>query len=174
MSFSRRHIMESNLRLISQIKKDLFEEADKAWVKVYSSFCKRHGELDPNRIMQFKYKGVHYKLQDEVALRSGVKQLHSSLEPEFKEVFAMFVTEVNHEKNILSNMLSHAISIAKYAEDLLDLLPEVMHGAINEAGFFQMSEKPYMSQEQADLFKERYGSYADMFEARKTVGALMQ
>lgn len=166
--------MESNLRLIRQIERDLFGEADKAWIKVYSSFCKRHGELDSNRIMQFKYKGEHFKLTEDVALRSGVRPLHPSLVEEFQDVYSMFVEETRKEKAILKNMLAHAIRISKYAEDLIDLLPEVMHRAIGESGFFQMDSKPLMQIEQAEEFKRLYGNYADLFESRITLGALMQ
>lgn len=174
MSISRVHIMESNLRLINQIQRELFDEADKAWIKVYSSFCKKHGQLDPSKIMQFKYKGEHFMLSEDVMLRAGVRPLHDSLVDEFQAVYSMFVEETRREKSILKNMLAHAIMISKYAEDLIDILPEVMHGAINESGFFQMDDKPLMQQSQADAFKERYAQYTDMFEARKTVGALMQ
>ena len=173
MAIDRMYIMSSNQRLIRQIEKDLFEDAEKAWVRVYASFCKRQGELNHDHIMQFKYKGEIYKLQEDVALRSGVKQLHKELEPEFKEVYAMFVTELEAEKRVFKNMISHAIRIAKYAEDLIDLLPEIMHDSINEAGFFQSEDKNLMSIEQADQFKELYEKHFDMFDLRKTVGALM-
>lgn len=173
MAIDRMHIMSSNQRLIRQIQKDLFDDADKAWIRVYSQFCKRQAEMNHNSIMQFKFKGDVYKLEEDVALRSGVKPLHKELEPEFLEAYAMFVTELKEEKRVLQNMLSHAIRIAKYAEDLLDILPEIMHDSINEAGFFQHEDKPFMSVEQADKFKEQYGPYFDMFDLRKTVGALM-
>lgn len=173
MAIDRMYIMNSNQRLIRQIEKDLFEDADKAWIKVYSTFCKRQGELSPDHIMQFKYKGVVYKLAEDVALRSGVKPLHKELEAEFKEVYSMFVEEVEAEKRVLKNMLAHAIRIAKFAEDLLDLLPEIMHDSINEAGFFQSEDKQFMSVEQADKFKEIYSEYMGMFDLRKTIGTVM-
>lgn len=173
MAIDRMHIMSSNQRLIRQIHKDLFEDADKAWTRVYAQFCKKQAELNHDGIMQFKFKGDVYKLEEDVTLRSGVKPLRKELEPEFLEAYAMFVTELSEEKRVLQNMLSHAIRIAKYAEDLLELLPEIMHDSINEAGFFQAEEKQYMSVEQAEQFKERYAQYFDMFDLRKTVGALM-
>lgn len=167
------YIMSSNQKLIRQIEKDLFDDAEGAWVKVYASFCKRQGELNHDNIMQFKYKGNVYKLQEDVVLRSGVRALNKELEPEFKEAYAMFVTELEEEKRVLKNMLSHAIRIAKYAEDLIDLLPEIMHESINEAGFFQSEAKQFMSVEQAEQFKAIYEKHFDMFDLRKTVGAVM-
>lgn len=173
MAIDRMHIMASNQRLIRQIERDLFDDAANAWIKVYSTFCKRHGDLSPNRIMQFKYKGEVYKLAEDVQLRSGVKPIHPELEGEFKQVYAMFVEELGEEKRILQNMLSHAIRIAKYSEDLIELLPEIMHESITEAGFFQAESKPMMSEAQAKEFKEAYSKYFDLFDLRKTVGALM-
>lgn len=173
MTIDRMYIMSSNQRLINQIEKDLFDDANKAWIKVYSTFCKRHGELMPDRVMQFKYKGEIYKLAEDVALRSGVKPLHKELEPEFKEVYSMFVEEVEAERRVLKNMLSHAIRIAKFAEDLIDLLPEIMHDSINEAGFFQSESKQFMSVEQANKFKELYAEHMDIFDLRKTIGTIM-
>lgn len=173
MAVDRLHIMASNQRLIRQIEKDLFDEAHKAWIKVYSAFCKRHGDLTPNRVMQFKYKGVHYYLADDVPLRSGVKPLHKDLEDEFHGAYLMFVQELEEEKRILKNMLAHAIRISKYAEDLLDLLPDIMHDSIKEAGFFQAEDKPEMQVEQVKQFKELYEQYFNLFDLRKSIGALM-
>ncbi len=173
MAVDRMHVMSSNQRLIRQIEKDLFDDADKAWKRVYAQFCKKQAELNHDKIMQFKFKGDVYKLEEDVTLRSGVKPLHKELEPEFLEAYAMFVTELSEEKRVLKNMLSHAIRIAKYAEDLMELLPEIMHESISESGFFQLEDKPYMMVDQADKFKEMYSPYFDMFDLRKTVGALM-
>ena len=173
MAVDRLHIMASNQRLIRQIEKDIFDDAHQAWVKVYSSFCKRHGDLQPDKVMQFKYKGEHYYLADDVPLRSGVKPIHKELEPEFQQAYAMFVQEVEEEQRILKNMLSHAIRIAKFAEDLLELLPEIMHESIKEAGFFQADDKPFMTKEQSDIFYELYSDYFNIFDLRKSVGALM-
>lgn len=173
MAVDRMHIMASNQRLIRQIEKDLFDEAQQAWIKVYSAFCKRHGDLNPDRVMQFKYKGEHYYLSEDVPLRSGVKPIHKELEPEFQDAYSMFVQELEEEKRILKNMLAHAIRIAKYAEDLLELLPEIMHDSIKEAGFFQSDDKPDMQVEQAKQFKEYYEQYFGIFDLRKSVGALM-
>ena len=173
MAIERIHIMQSNMRLIRQIERDLFDDAAKSWVKVYSSFCKRHGDMMPDRVMQFKYQGTHFHLDDDPPLRGGVKPLHAELVPEFAQAYTMFVSELNEEKRILQNMLAHAIRIAKYAEDLIDLLPEIMHESISEAGFFQADEKPLMSVKQAEEFKELYEQYFGMFDLRKTIGALM-
>lgn len=173
MAVDRMHIMSSNMRLINQIEKDLFSDAEKVWSKVYAQFCKRQAELTPERIMQFKYKGELYKLNEDVALRGGVKPLHKDLLPEFEEAYKMFVTELDEEKYILKNMISHAIRIAKYAEDLLELLPPIMHPSIEEAGFFQHESKPLMSVQQEKEFKSMYSKYFDIFDTRKTIGALM-
>lgn len=173
MTLMSRHIMASNQRLIRQIERELFDDAEKSWVKVYSSFCKKHGELDPSKIMQFKYKGELFKLEEDVPLRGGVKQLHPDLIPEFESAYIMFVQEVETEKRILKNMLAHAIRIAKYTEDLLELLPEIMHHAVTEAGFFQEENKPLMSVDQAQEFKDMYGQYFSLFDLRKSVGALV-
>lgn len=173
MAVDRMHIMSSNMRLINQIEKDLFSDAEKVWSKVYAQFCKRQAELTPERIMQFKYKGELYKLNEDVALRGGVKPLHKELLPEFEEAYKMFVTELDEEKYILKNMISHAIRIAKYAEDLLELLPPIMHPSIEEAGFFQSEAKQFMSVEQAEQFKAIYEKHFDMYDLRKTVGSLM-
>lgn len=167
------HIMSSNQRLIRQIERNLFHDAEKAWVKIYAQFCKRHSDLNPDRIMQFKYKGEVYKLAEDVLLRSGVKPLHKELEAEFADSYAMFVTELNEEKRILKNMLSHAIRIAKYAEDLIDILPEIMHESIGEAGFFQADSKPLMTVDQVEQFTATYEKYFDLFDLRKTIGNLM-
>lgn len=173
MSISTMHIMSSNQRLIRQIEKDLFDDAEQAWVRIYASFCKRHAELNHDTIMQFKFKGEVYKLKEDVTLRSGVKPLHKELEPEFKEVYAMFVTELETEKRVLKNMLSHAIRIAKYSEDLIDILPEIMHDSINEAGYFQADYKPYMSVDQAAEFRAMYEKHFELFDLRRTIGAIM-
>lgn len=173
MAVNKMHIMSSNQRLIRQIERDLFDEANKAWVKLYASFCKRQGELNPDRIMQFKFRGELYKLDEDVYLRSGVKPLHKDLEPEFMESYAMFVTELTEEKRILKNMLSAAFRIAKYSEDLIQLLPEIMHDSINESGFFQAQEKPYMSVEQVEEFIKNYSQYFSLFDLRKTIGVVM-
>lgn len=173
MSISTMHIMSSNQRLIRQIEKDLFDDAEQAWVRIYASFCKRHAELNHDTIMQFKFKGEVYKLKEDVTLRSGVKPLHKELEPEFKEVYAMFVTELEEEKRVLKNMLSHAIRIAKYSEDLIDILPEIMHDSINEAGYFQADYKPYMSVDQAAEFRAIYEKHFELFDLRRTIGAIM-
>ena len=173
MSISNMHIMKSNQRLIRQVEKDLFDDAEQAWVRIYASFCKRHADLNRDSIMQFKFKGEVYKLIEDVSLRSGVKPLHKELESEFKEVYAMFVTELETEKRVLKNMLSHAFRIAKYSEDLIDLLPEIMHESINEAGFFQADHKPFMSVDQAAEFKAIYEKHFDLFDLRKTVGSIM-
>ena len=173
MSVNMMHIMSSNQRLIRQIEKDLFDDAEQAWVRIYASFCKRHAELNRDSIMQFKFKGEVYKLKEDVALRSGVKPLNKELEPEFKEVYSMFVTELETEKRVLKNMLSHAFRMAKYSADLIDLLPEIMHESINEAGFFQADHKPFMSVDQAAEFKARYEEHFGIFDLRKTVGAIM-
>ena len=53
MSFSRSHVMASNQRLIRQINYDLFGQAYKTWERMYTEFCKRHGDLMPNKVMQF-------------------------------------------------------------------------------------------------------------------------
>lgn len=173
MAVTARHVMDSNARLLRQLERDIFQKAESAWVKVYSQFCKKHGALDPNKIMQFKYQGQYFKLAEDVAMRSGVRPLHPELVPEFEGVFKMFVTEVNEEKRIFQNMLSHAIRIAKYEEDLLDLLPPIMHASITEAGFFQMEHKPMMSVAQADEFKRMYEPYFSLFDERVVIGALM-
>ena len=173
MAIDRMYIMSSNQRLIRQIEKDLFEDADKAWAKVYAQFCKKQAELNHDGIMQFKYKGDLYKLEEDVFLRSGVKPLHKELEGEFATAYAMFVTELNEEKRVLKNMLSHAFRIAKFSEDLLELLPEIMHESIHEAGFFQHEDKPFMVTEQSDKFKELYAQYFGMFDLRKTIGSVM-
>lgn len=173
MSIGTIHVMSSNQRLLNQIERDIFHDAANAWVKVYSQFCKKQGELMPNRVMQFKYKGEQYKLTDDVLVRSGVKPLHVSLEAEFKDAHKMFVEEVEHEKRILKNMMAHAIRIAKYAEDLLDILPEIMHDSVHESGFFQMDYKQEMTVDQVAEFKELYGPYFNLFDMRKTVGSLM-
>ncbi|WAW11632.1 hypothetical protein nACB1_056 [Acinetobacter phage nACB1] len=173
MSFSRSHVMASNQRLINQINRDLFGQANKAWERVYTEFCKRHGELMPNRVMQFKYKGVTYFIEGDTVLRSGVQQLHESLKQEFNDAYQMFVVELSEEARICQNMVSHAIRIAKYAEDLLELLPECMHAAINEAGFFQMESKPLMSLDDVKAFKDEYEQYFTKFDMRVLLGATM-
>ncbi len=173
MSIDRMHIMNANNRLIKRVTASIYHDATFAWEKVYSSFCKRHGELMPNKVMQFKYKGTQYKLAEDVMVMSGVRQLHESLVPEFENVYAMFVSEVDNEKRILQNILSHAIRIAKYSEDLIELLPEVMHEAIIESGFFQSDDKPYMSTEQSKQFQELYSEHFGLFDVRKAIGLAM-
>lgn len=173
MSVSRMHIMASNQRLIRQIERDIYKDSDTAWVKVYSSFCKRQAQLNNNSIMQFKYKGELYHLSGDVPMRNGVKPLHKELEAEFAEVYKMFVTEVNAEKALLKNILAHAIRIAKYAEDLIELLPPMMHKSITESGFFQMDSKPPMSIDQAKQFKELYAPMFSIFEIRPALGVMM-
>ena len=173
MSFSRSHVMASNQRLIRQINRDLFGQANKAWQRVYSEFCKRHGNLMPNKVMQFKFKGVTYFIEGDNVLRSGVQQLHPSLKEEFESAYNMFVLELDDEVRICHNMLAHAIRIAKYAEDLIELLPECMHAAIHEAGFFQMEDKPSMSIDDVKIFKEEYEKYFDKFDARILLGVIM-
>lgn len=173
MTISKRHIMESNQRLIRQIERDIFHAADGAWEKVYSSFCKQHGDLSGNRVMQFKYKGEIYRLTDDVPLRSGIRPLHPTLVPEFESAYQMFVTEVEEEKRVLKNMLADAIRVAKYAEDLFDMLPELMHESIVEAGFFQAEDKPMTSVDQIEAFKEKYAESFSIFDLRKSVGAFM-
>lgn len=173
MAIDRMYIMSSNQRLIRQIERNLFDDADKAWTRVYAQFCKRQAELNHDSIMQFKFKGEVYKLEEDVVLRSGVKPLNKELEPEFLEAYAMFVTELSEEKRVLKNMLSHAIRIAKFAEDLLELLPEIMHDSINESGFFQHEDKQFMSVDQVAQFKELYEPHFDMFDLRKTIGSVM-
>lgn len=173
MAVTRSHVMASNQRLIRQINSDLFGSAQKAWQRVYSEFCKRHGALMPNRVMQFKYKGITYALEDDVILRSGVQQLHPDLVPEFKEAYQMFVVDLTEEARICQNMVAHAIRIAKYAEDLLEILPECMHSAIHESGFFQLEDKPPMSIDDVATFKEEYEKYYDLFAVRLMLGATM-
>jgi len=173
MSFSRSHVMASNQRLIKQINRDLFGQANKTWQRVYTEFCKRHGNLMPNKVMQFKFKGVTYFIEGDNVLRSGVQQLHPSLKEEFESAYTMFVVELEEEACICQNMLAHAIRIAKYAEDLIELLPECMHAAIHEAGFFQMEDKPPMSIDDVKLFKEEYEKYFDKFDMRVLLGATM-
>ena len=173
MSFSRSHVMASNQRLINQINRDLFGQANKTWQRVYTEFCKRHGDLMPNKVMQFKFKGVTYFIEGDNVLRSGVQQLHPSLQAEFASAYTMFVVELNEESRICQNMLAHAIRIAKYAEDLIELLPECMHAAIHEAGFFQMEDKPSMSIDDAKLFKEEYEQYFTKFDMRVLLGVTM-
>ena len=173
MSFSRSHVMASNQRLINQINRDLFGQARKAWQRVYTEFCKRHGDLIPNKVMQFKFKGVTYFIEGDNVLRSGVQQLHPSLKEEFESAYTMFVVELGEEMRICQNMLAHAIRIAKYAEDLIELLPECMHAAIHEAGFFQMEDKPSMSIDDVKLFKEEYEQYFTKFDMRILLGAAM-
>ena len=70
-------------------------------------------------------------------------------------------------------MLSAAFRIAKYSEDLIQLLPEIMHDSINESGFFQAQEKPYMSVEQVEEFIKNYSQYFSLFDLRKTIGVVM-
>lgn len=167
------HVMASNQRLLRQIHKELFEDANKAWVRVYSATCKQHGELMPDKVMQFKYQGVQYALEGDMLLRTGVKQLHPSLVEEFKGLYEMFVTEVNREKEILTHMLSSAFRIAKFEEDLLELLPKVMHSAINESGYFSLETKALMQEHDKAKFLELYEKYFDLFEIRKTIGRVM-
>ena len=173
MSFSRSHVMASNQRLIRQINYDLFDQAYKTWERVYTEFCKSHGDLMPNKVMQFKFQGITYFIKGDNVLRSGVQQLHPSLKEEFESVYNMFVLELDDEVRICHNMLAHAIRIAKHAEDLIELLPECMHAAIHEAGFFQMEDKPPMSIDDVKLFKEEYEKYFDKFDARILLGVLM-
>jgi len=173
MSFNRSHVMASNQRLIRQIERDLFGGANASWKKVYSEFCKRHGELMPNRVMQFKYKGSTFWLENDVVLRSGVQQLHPSLLAEFEEAYKMFVVDVQKELAILKNMLAHAIRIAKYAEDLIEILPSCMHEAIHEAGFFQLDTKPNMSIDDVKEFNELYSEHFSLFDMRVFLGATM-
>ena len=173
MSFSRSHVMASNQRLIRQINYDLFGQAYKTWERVYTEFCKRHGDLMPNKVMQFKFQGITYFIKGDNVLRSGVQQLHPSLQAEFESAYNMFVVELSEESRICQNMLAHAIRIAKYAEDLIELLPECMHAAIHEAGFFQMEDKPSMSIDDVKLFKEEYEQYFTKFDMRILLGAAM-
>lgn len=172
MSISSRYIMESNLRLINQIERDLFKDAESAWKKMYSQYCKRHANLMHDTIMQFKYSGQVFKLEDDVMLRHGIKPLHQDLVPEFQELYSMFVTEVETEKRILQNMLSHAIRIAKFVEDLIEILPSILHVSINEAGFFQAEDKPYMTEAQVTEFHSMYKEHFSLFDLRKTIGAI--
>ena len=173
MSFSRSHVMASNQRLIRQINYDLFGQAYKTWERVYTEFCKRHGDLMPNKVMQFKFKGITYFIKGDNVLRSGVQQLHPSLKEEFESACTMFVVELEEEVRICQNMLAHAIRIAKYAEDLIELLPECMHTAVHEAGFFQMEDKPSMSIDDVKLFKEEYEQYFTKFDMRVLLGVTM-
>lgn len=173
MSIGRSHVMASNQRLLRQLNKELFDEANGAWKKVYSEFCKRHGALMPNKVMQFKYKGEHYFLSEDVPLRGGIAPLDPSLVDEFSSAYAMFVEDLAEEKRVFQNMISHAIRIAKYAEDLLELLPECMHNAIHESGFFQMEDKPDMTIDQRNEFLAIYEEHFGMFDMRKTLGAVM-
>ena len=173
MSFSRSHVMASNQRLIRQINYDLFGQAYKTWERVYAEFCKRHGDLMPNKVMQFKFQGITYFIKGDNVLRSGVQQLHPSLQAELESAYTMFVVELSEESRICQNMLAHAIRIAKYAEDLIELLPECMHAAVHEAGFFQMEDKPSMSIDDVKLFKEEYEQYFTKFDMRILLGATM-
>lgn len=170
---TNRHIMQSNIRLIYAIKKSIFKGSDDAWCKVYSEICKRHGELMPNRVMQFKFKGIHFHLKDDTRLYSGVQQLHPSLVDEFQQAFKMFVTDANEERRIAQNMIAHAIRISKYTEDLLELLPASMHEAITDAGFFQPENKPPMSIDDVNGFKELYSEQMSIFDVRKFLGVSM-
>jgi len=167
MSFSRSHVMASNSRLVRQINRDLFGQANKAWERVYAEFCM------PNKVMQFKFKGVTYFIEGDNVLRSGVQQLHPSLKEEFESAYTMFVVELGEEMRICQNMLAHAIRIAKYAEDLIELLPECMHASVHEAGCFQMEDKPPMSIDDVKLFKEEYEQYFSKFDMRILLGATM-
>lgn len=135
--------------------------------------CKRQAELNHDYIMQFKFKGVLYHLQDDVPLRSGVRELRPELLDEFLPVYQMFVVDVEQEMILLKNMVAHAIRISKVAEDLIELLPEVMHPSIENSGFFTMDDKEYMSVAQADEFKAMYGEHLESFNTRKLLGGIM-
>ena len=169
----RKHIMSSNQRLLRQIHRDVFAGAERAWIRIYSSYCKQHGDLNKDTIMQFKYQGEVFKLEEDVQLRSGIKPLHPELVADFEEAYKMFVTDMEYEKRILKNMMAHAIRIAKYSEDLIELLPSVLHDSIYEAGFFQASDKPLMSVEQEEAFKKTYEEYFSLFDLRFTLGSVM-
>lgn len=170
---ARKQVMDSNARLLRQMHKDLFESANGAWKRIVAQFCKRQAEAYHNGIMQFKYKGIHYFMDEDVPLRGGVKPLHETLVPEFQPSFAMFVEEVTEEKRILQNMVAHAIRIAKYQEDLLQLLPEVLHPSIQEAQFFQLPSKPEMLMSDVEEFNRIYEQHFGIFDMRKMIGATM-
>lgn len=169
----RKQVMDSNARLLRQMNRDLFDSANGAWKRITAQFCKRHAEASHHSIMQFKYKGIHYFLDEDVPLRAGVQPLHTSLVDEFQQSFSMFVEEVTNEKRILQNMVSHAIRIAKYQEDLIELLPEVLHKSIEEAGFFQLDDKPEMSVSDVEQFNAIHAEYFSVFDMRRMIGVAM-
>lgn len=169
----RRQVMDNNARILRQIDRDLFVPANTAWKKIIAQFCKRQAELNHDSIMQFKYKGVHYFMDEDVPLRGGVKPLHEALVPEFTPSYLMFVEEVNEEKRILQNMMAHALRIAKYQEDLLQILPEVLHVSLKEVQYFQLVNKPEMSMSDVEQFNSLYEKYFSMFDMRRMIGATM-
>lgn len=173
MSYGARHVMESNQRLIRAITNAIYGKTDQAWYRAYSTMCKRQADLNKDTIMQFKYDGKVYHLQDEPPMRAGVKQLRPELLDEFKPLYEMFVIELQEEQRVLRNMLAHAIRIAKVTEDLLELLPEIMHAAIEDAGFFCMPHKPMMVEEQVEEFRRLYGDVGDVYNTRVLIGAVM-
>lgn len=172
MSISGRNIMENNRRLISRIFNSVYGDANKTWKRIIAEFCKRHAQLTTAHVMQFKYEGTHYHMDEDVPLRGGVKNLHPNLVEEFKEPYKMFVIEVKEEQRLLTNMLADAIRYAKYTEDLLDLLPEFMHEAITDVGFFQLDSKPEMSIDNKRTFLDAHAQYFALFETRTLLGKL--
>lgn len=167
----RRQVMDNNARILRRIDSDLFIPANAAWKKITAQFCKRQAELNHDSIMQFKYKGEHYFMDEDVPLRGGVKPLHEALVPEFKPSYAMFVEEVNEERRILQNMMAHALRIAKYQEDLLQILPDVLHPSIQEVQYFQLANKPEMLMSDVEQFNSLYEKYFSMFDMRRMIGA---
>ena len=172
-SYSMGHVMHSNNRLISQIERHIFEKSDKAWKKMCDQFCKRQADMYKDHILQFKYAGTPYKLNEDVWVNYGIKQLHPELVPEFEAVYKMFVTGVREEKRHLQNILAHAIRISKYEEDLLDLLPPVMHSSVTESGFFQMPNKPQMEPRDKEMFLFLYEKYFHLFDERRLTGEML-
>ena len=172
-SYTMGHVMHSNNRLLLRLESYIFSGSMEAWEKVCNQFCKRQADLNKDHILQFKYAGKQYKLKDDVYVHYGMKQLHPELLPEFEASYNMFVKEVEEERRIFTNMLSHAIRIAKYEEDLIKLLPPVMHSSITESGFFQMPHKPEMHPADLEKFKELYEQYFHLFDERRLIGEML-
>ena len=63
--------------------------------------------------------------------------------------------------------------VLRSIQRIIELLPEVMHEAIIESGFFQSDDKPYMSTEQSKQFQELYSEHFGLFDVRKAIGLAM-
>lgn len=170
---SRRVESRSIAEMCQAISKAVSDPSRILLQRVANEYCMEQAKYDPNGLMQFRYKGEIFKLEDDkINLRA--LPLHPVLVERFDPHFALYHTDMIELRQKMLWYLSDVSRLAATQEDLYKLLPEAAAPIIDSLSFITNKPKNQLTDSQVEEVRTKYAELIDNINYRLFLGGMVE